>query len=328
MNSTNLTLCVIPSDTEMKNIVGYVPALHGKVLSSLAEIKVNKTNNGYGILYHSNDIKNMDIDILGNNIIKLFMDNIPNTNINFQLLYLFEVVDNDDNPYNGSDISVINSLLKMEQKFCKFNGDGNIPFTYFRSEIMNHIINSIIDDYRNMEDEDDDCDDVTGLSQYFKSFGISPIEDDYDDDDDEDSLDFLDSHLRGTSKSNSKHKRHKSYPESKIFRDAKNPKRAYHRHGVIICTDKEAKRRDKKILKEFLEEFFPGDSEWKKDFRREVLKRWMKMYCVTKKDLKAFEKTHRKAVNAKRNNARTEKTLEYARRVFNVPIDRWNDPNR
>lgn len=328
MDKARLSLCVVPSCVELTNIVDYMPEHYGKIFSTLNEIKVNKTSTGYGIIYHSNDINNMDMDILGNNIIKILMQNLPNTSIELRLIYTIKVKDEYDDVDDVIDISVVNSLLELESKFAKFNQNDNIPFTYIRSDNMEYIITNVIKNYQDIDEEDEEDDD---LPDYFEKFGINPIDDEDDEDDeDDDSFSLLDHYVKNGNYSNNtttKRKRNKKYQQSRVLYDAKNPKRSYSRHGVI-CTDKESKKRDEKILKEFLKEFFPGNAEWKKEFRHEVLKRWMKMYCVTKKDLKELERTHRKARNAKRNNVKTEKTLEFTRRLFNVPIDRWNDPNR
>ena len=143
-------------------------------------------------------------------------------------------------------------------------------------------------------------------------------------------FDFLESNIKGSNNNyhTPKKKHRKEYAQSRILYDAKNAKRSYNRHGVIICSDKSSKKKDMKIIKEFLKDFFPGNSNWIKEFRHDVLCRWMKMYSISKKDLKELEKTHRKAQNAKRNSIKTEKTLDFTRRLFNVPIDRWDDPSK
>ena len=180
--------------------------------------------------------------------------------------------------------------------------------------------------YQNVDEDDDDEDE-----DFFNRIGMNHY-DDYDDEDDEENpFDILEDNLKGYNSNHRKRYKNKKtneYPQSRVLRDAKNPKRSINRHGVIICSDKDARKRDEKIIKEFLKDFFPGDSDWKKEFRHDVLKRWMKMYCIAKKDLKELERTHRKAKNANRSNINTEKTLEFTRRLFNVPIDRWNDPSR
>ena len=332
LNQENLIIYIIPSNVELSKVKHFNPA-NGQVFSTLNEIKVNKMiGNGYSILYHTNDITNMDMNIFGNNLIKLFMKNLPGKNICIQLYYLYEVIDNNYDLYNSIDISVVNSILELENKFCNISKNPEMPFIYNRSQYMNSIIKNIIDDYNDISDDtydDNDDYDYEDNDNFFESLGINNYYDDSDYEDEDDYEDkefsFLDPYVQ-RKKIKDKHRKH--YQESRIFYEAKNAKRSYNRHGVIICNDKKAKERDEKILKEFLKEFFPGNSQWKKDFRRDVLKRWMKMYCVSKKNLKELEKANRKIRNSNRNNINTEKTLEFTRRLFNVPIDRWNDPSR
>lgn len=330
MNRANLRLCIIPSGVDvLDSIKDYSPSIDGKVFSSLTDIKVNKVSDGYSILYRSDDIKNMDMDVLGNNIMKLFMENVPNTIIDFKIFYYSEVVDLPE-IYTAIDLKTVNAILELENKFA------NVPetsmFNYIRTMNLNKIISDVIANYNDLNEEDDEEDD-SDSSDYFEAFGLTNFDNDDDDEYDEDDEDdntfsFLEQYVNGGQKSKHKaSKKRNAYNESRVLYDAKNPKRSYNRHGVIIC-DKESKKRDEKILKEFLKDFFPGDAEWKKSFRNKVLKRWMKMYCVTKKDLKELEKAHRKVQNSKHGSINTEKTLDFTRRLFNVPIDRWSDPSK
>lgn len=326
MNRENLEFYVIPSNVEMNNIIGYNSSRNGKIVSTLNEIKVNKIPNGYSIIYNSDDINNIDTNVLGNNIIKLFMKNLPGKHIDIKLFYLYEITDEDGDIENIINISCVNALLKMELKFNKLPDDESIPFKYIRTSNMINIIDIISNSYQELDNEKDNIknNNSVGIDAYFESFGISDFndeDDDEDDDYDEDSVSLLNSHIKD------KKRRSKKHQSSRIMHNAKNAKRSYNRHGVLI-TDKESRKRDEKIIKEFLKDFFPGDSEWKKNFRHDVLKRWMKMYSVTKRDLKELEKTHRKVKNNKRNNVNNEKTLDFTRRLFNVPMDRWSDPNR
>lgn len=338
MNTANLKLCVVPSNVDdLTTILDYDPINDGKVFSTVTDIKVNKVDVGYSVLYRSDDIKNIDPEVLGNNIIKIFMENLPNTDIIFTITYLFNI-ENMGETHVSLDIETLNALIKLENKFHAIN-NPNIPFKYMRSVGMDRIINACISQYKDIDDDDyddddDDDEDSSDVYDFFNSIGISGY-DDYDDDDDDDEdyddnvVDFLGVNVQQYSPKHRKNNKIRmDYPQSRVFHEGKNPKRSYNRHGVIICPDKESRKRDEKIIKEFLKHFFPGDSEWKKEFRHDVLKRWMKMYCISKKDLKELEKSHRKSKNSKRNSINTDKTLEFTRRLFNVPIDRWNDPNR
>lgn len=327
MNNKNLKLCIIPSDVPIDSVEKYTQVLYGKVYSSTTDIKVNKIPDGYSILYLSDNIKNMDIDVLTNNIVKLFMENVHDTIINVNFEYFYEVVV-DDEVYNNIDLTVANVLLSMESKFFDMNKDPNSMFRYSRSDSMVKLIESIISNYNDIdnnedeyyeEDETDEVDDYDNpVNDFFESIGITTNRDEeIDDEDDESDI------IGYKSKNKSS-----NYPQSRILKDSKNAKRAYNRHGVLICNNKKSRKRDEKIIKEFLKDFIPGDAEWKKEFRHDILKRWMKMYSISKNDLKELEKAHNKAQKSKHNTKKLEKTLEFTSRLFNRSTDRWSDPNR
>lgn len=314
----------------------YTPDV-GKIFSTLTEVKVNKVSNGYSIIYRADDIKNMDMDILGNNIMKLFMTNLPNTMIDVDIMYYYIIKNEntDYEPHYDIDLKVVDSIIKLEKNFI----ETNLPnFGYIRNKFITELYQRISEKYNDIDEDldDEDTDDEDDI--YFNDF-LTGITD--DDDDDEDDIyddrisamspfDFIESNIKGSNNNyhTPKKKHRKEYAQSRILYDAKNAKRSYNRHGVIICSDKSSKKKDMKIIKEFLKDFFPGNSNWIKEFRHDVLCRWMKMYSISKKDLKELEKTHRKAQNAKRNSIKTEKTLDFTRRLFNVPIDRWDDPSK
>lgn len=202
--------------------------------------------------------------------------------------------------------------------------------------------NKSLEYYRNDDDEDDEDNKKVSRRKYDDEDGFDLFKDiltgnytytDDDDDegeyeDDEDEDDYEDD-----PKPKKRRKKRRvskpSYGESRVVKDAKNPKKSYNRHGVVVCSKDDIKK-DEKILKEFLKDFIPGDANWKKDFRSDIVKRWIKMYAVTNKQLKQLEKQHRRARLAKRNKSSidTDRALEFTRKLFNTPIDRWNDPSK
>jgi len=307
MNRENLKLVVIPSGVQNSFVDDYTPELDGKVFSTMTDIKVNKVPDGYSILYYSDDIKNMDMNILSNNIIKLFLQNVPDTIIDFKIEYFYDI-SNYDEGYTEIDLGTVNNLLTLEARFFNMSQDPNGVFKYVKSNSMIKLVNSVINHYKEIDDDNDP------VRDYFESLGIVDTD---EDDDDTDIIGY---------KNKSKPK--KSYPQSKILKESKNAKRAYNRHGVIICNDKKARKQDEKIIKEFLKDFIPGDADWKKEFRHDILKRWMKMYSISKSDLKELEKAHNKARKSKDFDTKVEKTLEFTSRLFNRTGDHWNDPNR
>lgn len=131
---------------------------------------------------------------------------------------------------------------------------------------------------------------------------------------------------KGTRKSPTK----KSYSKSRVIDAAHNPKKSYKRHGVVIYNNKKYMKHDRNIIKEFLKDFIPGNSEWKKAFRKDVLERWMKDYAVSKKRLKRLEKAYTDTQKPATRHIDTNKILDYTNRVLRSARSesQWNNPNK
>lgn len=97
----------------------------------------------------------------------------------------------------------------------------------------------------------------------------------------------------------------KSYNRSRVIREAKHAKRSIKRHNIIIASKKSIEK-DKKILKQFLEDFMPGKEKWVKEYRKEVLRRWMRSYVIKKGEAKRisqeYEEKRRKSIAKKKVN--------------------------
>lgn len=304
MNRTNLTVHIIPSSSVYYNLEDYDEVEHGKTLSNAREIKVNQVRDGYTIVYGGDVFKRLNMDVFGANVIKLFQTNLPNSVIDMYIDYHYELEDDDDK-FDGE---VAEKIISFDQAMVKMSKN---TFRYHRSE-------SVMDAIEYLQDINDSDDEYGNM-----------FEDDGDDDEGDFDVDDIFGFLNAPNKSGKKSKsKPDSYGRSKVFRNANNPKRAYRRHGVLVADSKDDIRRDEKILKEFLKDFFPGNSDWKKDFRRDLLKRWIRMYVVSKKKLKELERDYRKSKSSKKSNANTDKALDFTRRLFNVPLDRWNDPSK
>lgn len=309
MNRINVTLHIIPDDVMSYDLEDFDELQHGKVRSTSREIKVNKVADGYSIVYTDNVFNELDARVFAKNMIRIFQTNVPNSIIDMKIFYHFEL----DNGEDSFDYETAENILGLNELLI---GIRNQMFRYHASDSMNEIIEYMQDD-ENDEEEDDDWDMFDPRSHY-----------DDDDDDEDDPFESLDRALRGHSTRHKNSKTREYYGRSKVMKNAKNPKRAYKRHGVLVADDKDDLRKDEKIIKEFLKDFIPGNSDWKKDFRRDVLKRWMKMYALSKKNLKKLDREYRKANASRKSTVNTEKALDFTRRLFNVPVDRWNDPSR
>lgn len=61
-------------------------------------------------------------------------------------------------------------------------------------------------------------------------------------------------------------------------------KSEFETHGVLV-TGRKAIKHDRKIIRAFLKEFFPGDKPWVVRFRAEIEDRWVDAYVVAKGDV-------------------------------------------
>jgi len=159
------------------------------------------------------------------------------------------------------------------------------------------IFNSLYESDDDSDDDDEDEDDY--------DFGLDD-DDDYDEDnevtDEVDRILGLAPFDPGAYGKKPSKKYNKTYPTSRILKSSKHPKRDVRRHGIIIQSGK-PRDRDERIIKNFLKDFIPGNSGWKKEYRRIIAKRWLNQYSITKKAARKisekFEKT-KKPYNKKK----------------------------
>jgi len=314
MNKVNLTIHIIPGDKVMNTIKEFDPARDGKLLSTESNIKVNKAAYGFSIIYNEETFEELSPSVFLTTLIKLFSDNLgTDTIVNTSLNYHYE-----DEEF---DTDVAKSVLDMDDVMKKIYESSRInTFMYERSENVYSVYEDWKSEMQDVENDDDESfdpedleydDSYDDVSSVFDRF-ISPyMEDDYDDDDE-----------------SPKKKSHDVYGQSRVFREAKNPKRAINRHGVVIADSKDDIKKDEKIIKSFLKEFIPGNADWKKEFRNDLAKRWIKMYAVSKKQLKHLEKEHRRSKSSKKKSKADDRVLDLTRRLLTVPVDRWSDPTK
>lgn len=347
MNRVNASLVIVPSNFNVSNFKN-APELfdiYNKQFSTLTEIKVNKYNDGYIVVYSDKDFKQLNPKSFVINLVSLFLKNIPNTVIDMTVKYIY--TDNEFSNIEGYDNvelfdpEVAKMAINIDQLLDIMSGSG---YTKLLSYHKLRSFVKMVSDYQEyiymMDERDDgsevDIDDDEDEDDTDDEF-VPNISQSYDDEDDDVSNEITklvsgitiskSNNKSSKSKNKKKGKRNVDYGTSKVLRHANSPKRAYNRHGVIIASDKDDIRSDEKIIKEFLKEFIPGNQEWKKEFRHDLLKRWISMYCVSKKDLKKLESNHRKKTR-KRSYIDADKTLDFTRRLLNVPLDNWNNPNK
>lgn len=303
MDKTIVTIHIVASDGQELN---YDPARDGRTKSTEDKINVVKVSNGYSVVFDDDTFVELSLSKLVSSLVQVFEANVPNTIFEFGIIYHYEGARD-----SYFDFDTAKHVLDLDDMMIKIAASNKIPcFSYTRLDGLNDVYSDFMDDLNDNSIEDID----------------SFIDDDEDDDSDYNGSDML-SALMGDKKIKSKKDdSHDYYGRSRIFKNSKQPKKEINRHGVIIATDKDDIKKDEKIIKEFLKDFFPGDAAWKKEFRNEVLQRWMSMYAISRKNLKQLEKQHRK--NRKKKSVDADRIINFTDKLLSASTDRWSDPNK
>lgn len=304
----------------LNEIQNYDPKYYGTIFSSEDEIKVNNVDNGYSILYDDETLRGLSPLKLFTNIASIIKNNIPNTDANFTITYLYN--GDDDVSVQNMDINIASMLLSIDDSLNE-NRTKFLPLIYYRSnsiiDIANNIkslgITSSIEKNReyntSLKKEDTSLNDIYSfINKYIDDCN------EYIDDCDNDGYE-----------KKKKKKKKKIYNSSRILKAANSPKRAYYRHGVLVFNNKKAAKKDEEIIKDFLKDFIPGNSEWKKKFRKDLLKRWIKAYAISKGNLKKLEKNWYENERKKSITKRNKRVVDFTRKMLTVPVDHWSDPN-
>ena len=307
MDKTKVTIHVVSNNGED---VGYDPIRDGRTKSSEGRINAVKVSDGYSVVFEDDVFVGLTLSNLVASILQVFGTNLPDTIFEFGIMYHY----NDE----SFDPEIAKHILDLDVMMLQIKDTNKIPiFDYVR----NDAVNDVLSDYRYwVETQDSMCEEDIDET------------DDYEDEEDDDieSNDIL-SFLAGENNIKPKKKKNKKktsdyYGRSRVWKNCKQPKKNIERHGVLIASDKSDLKKDAKIVKSFLKDFMPGNSKWKKEFRQDVLDRWMSMYAISRKHLKQLEKQHRK--RAVRKPSSTKKIIDFTNKLVNMPIDSWNDPRK
>lgn len=277
--------------------------LSGAAFSSLDEIKVNKIGSDYSVIYSDELFQKLDTSAFAENLINILASNLPDANFNISLHYW--ACNNEElfSPECGVAVIHLNNYLDdYEDERVLYTTSGSAEY--------------LVDCYDEDTEEFDFEPEVAGT--------IDQADDDDDEDDVNESSSILDQYLNNDRKMKSK-----SYGSSKVLKSLKNPKKYVKRHGIMVSNDKSAKKKDEKIIKSFLRDFIPGKSSWVREYREEVLDRWMGSYAISKKTLQKLEKAHSKQHGKSHKNGSNitkETAMNLTRKFFSK--DSWNDPNR
>lgn len=291
--------------------------------STAVNININKRPFGYTIIYEDKVLTSLRIDVLIKNIQMLMKESLPDYLIEFTVDYFYEM--NDGSTLINS--MILEALLHIDQSAS--NSESYLsPLVYRRSASIKKVINMIYgrmvsEEQGQQQSQESNSGMVIDQAGYMHDMNQETPEDinefirdlygiDLDDDDD---------------KKKKKKKRAQQFASSRVIRAASNPRKIYNRHGVIVCKNKKAIKKDAQTIKDFLEDFIPGNAKWKKDLRKELRKRWMRTFVITKGQLKQLEKDYQKKKKKSSNSERNTKIVDLTNKMLNVPIDRWSDPS-
>lgn len=275
MEKIDVRIHVNPSGINPMILEDFNPARDGKIRSDEDKINVNKSATGYSVVYESDVFNSLDKARFLAKLVSIFNQNLPGYVIDLGICYNFETDESYDFDYNV--FQNVMSLDLLCNDVVETNRVQN--FIYTRTDSIEDAITYYEDNYNNPD---------VSSEEYYDQDGYD--EDEYVDGNDPYGIMAALSGFEDSGKKKKKHKNSKEYyGRSRVWKNAKNPKKSVKRHGVIVADDKDDIKKDEKIIKEFLKDFLPGSSSWQKDFRSDVLKRFINMYTVSKKNLKRLE---------------------------------------
>lgn len=308
----------------MKYLEDYDPDTIGRVKSDEDNLIVNNVSNvsnGYSLIFEDNTFLNINpVKIIGH-LITLLRTKLPHDVIKISIEYLYELNDRDDDAFQ---LEYGECVLAFDVAFKKLLSMAPYQIRRFISYKTSENLMNVAETCHEVReggtgDDEDENDDYL-----------------YSDDDPVTELDRILGRVKDDDKKKKNHHKKKKIKKveydietSKVFRGAKNPKRSYRRHGILVARNKDAIRKDKRIIKDFLKEFIPGDAQWKKDLRNELADRWIGVYAVTVKQLKKLEHKHKKMMEEKRRpKIDTNRVLNFASAMVTHASDSWNNPNK
>lgn len=333
--ATKVLVGMIPMNITQKPN-GAVVQVPVKTLSTATNVKFTCSNNEYFCTFDDMSVINMDKISVANTIVNTLKTNLPNNDITIEFKYLFKYSDGTSLFNFDAGVAFVN-LVSEITNICRTEEKISVDLSGSFIETVVNPVGQYQEENETDNDEDDETEeDEDGIIDLDKEFDPFSFLDDEDDDEEDqnyspehfnDMLDQIEAkHYKAKKKKESISR--KEYGRSRVFKNANNPKRSYTRHGIIIAADKGDINADIKIMKAFLKDFIPGNQEWKKKLRNDLLKRWISSYCVTKKEIKKLEKDYNKKRNQKKASIKTAKTLDFTKRLFTVPVDSWDNPNK
>ena len=288
--------------------------------SIASHVKIFKYEDFIGVAFTTNEMEVVNPPQVVATIKNILDKNMPTENIGFLVVVGVDSLETVTQKQNT--IRLIEAIKKLADENTRFTVANNMDD--IESQIMKKIspmsnTSSDSQELRNLGILNDDDEDLA-------DFDFD--DDDYEDDDNDEEYEEDDiPGLSGFSFGKRRNKKNSYYGKSRVWKDSNHVRRSINRHGVVIST-KSNMDRDKKILKEFLKDFIPGNKGWEKSFRAELAKRWMAVYVVSKKQLKTLEKNHRNKKSNKSNRNNLKGAFGIASKILAPKNDIWFDPNR
>ena len=290
------------------------PSLVGLHCSSRDDIIVNSTTDGYVVLYTEEIFEEIHPSIFSESLINLLKANIPGGTLTLiEIMY---------QPTEELSCDCAIAVMKFDEIMID-HIDNDIRYRTSPSVqfLKDHWDEDEEDfDFSDIDEDDEDIYDVDDYESYIR-------DDYYEDDDDDDEYDDDDFEFSDYLPRPKKYKQNKSYGRS-AFTHEKSAKRSIKRHNIIITNDKTLIKREARAIKEFIKDRYPGGGVWK-DFRAELLDRWMTLLLMTKKTAKKHQKEYDKYHNKKSYSRKKDtqgRILTMAEKMF--AYDPWNDSNR
>ena len=269
-------------------------------LSTKDKIKVGRWGDDYAISYLVQEWTGLDPVSFASTAVDMFKRNLPGKTYEFIIVYFRK------NQHEAPNIEFANSIV-VEFKMLE---SASVHVEALDSLEGKHPIK--------LEPKAEPKEEID--REWYEDF------DEYEDEEDseEDDLDYpYTSDLREKKPSKKQY-----YGQSRVWKDSNHVKRSINRHGVVV-TSKSNRKRDLKLIKEFLKDFIPGNQGWKKEFRSELAKRWMNVYSVSKGQLKELEKSVRNKKTSSKNKKTINSALGIAGTILKSAKDQdWFNPNK
>ena len=308
MDNICIKIIIFPMAVDLNKEENYDEKIFGTEFSDLDDIRVNQVIGGYSILYNDKLFPQLDTKSFADNILGLFISQIPDGNLTVELYY-----------FHMGDFSEEcgKALIELDEYIgdSDFDFDPNERIYYHTTSNMTNILYAYDEDTDTFDFSEEVDDGEICCNDY----------PDCDCDDDDDDIEqAFERHLKDTDGLPKKSK--KVYGRSRLMKTTKNAKRDIKRHNFLISSDKKAKKYDEKIIKAFLKDFIPGDEKWIKSYRATLLERFMTMFVMSKKMAKAMKNSHKKKSG---NNRKLNKNdaVQFTKQLFNG-YDPFYDPNR